>query len=54
MSTPITKVSIAIITCGRPDGLEKLLIAIRYLELPDFPDISLRVVVVENGRKELA
>ena len=54
IQAPISLVSIAIITCGRPAGLEKLLTAISCLTFPDFPDLELRVVVVENGRKELA
>jgi len=54
MKPSISLVSIAIITCGRPAGLEKLLTAISCLKCPDFPEMDLRVVVVENGRKELA
>ena len=54
MQTSKILVSIAIITCGRPAGLEKLLTAISCLKCPNFPELQLRVVVVENGRKELA
>lgn len=45
------RVSVAIITCNRPDGLEQLISALTRLEMPDFPSTNVRVVVVENGRK---
>lgn len=48
---PFEFVAIAIITCRRPDGLDKLLAAIGEMELPRFPDTEVRVFVVENGEK---
>lgn len=54
MAMSIPSVCIAVITCGRPAGLEKLLRALCHLKCPDFPDAELEVVVVENGRKEQA
>ncbi len=51
MSDLIESVAVAIITCNRPAGLEKLLSALMRLKFPHFPAIKLTVVVVENGRK---
>jgi len=51
MSELIESVTVAIITCNRPAGLEKLLSALIKLEFPHFPTLKLTVVVVENGRK---
>lgn len=51
MDNEITLVTIAVITCNRPAGLGKLLAALSCLEFPHFPEIALRFVVVENGRK---
>ena len=51
MSVRTPTVTIAIITCNRPAGLEKLLSALMQLRFPNFPSIECRVVVVENGTK---
>ena len=51
MSNSVKSVAVAIITCKRPTGLEKLLSALMRLEFPDFSDIRLRIIVVENGEK---
>ncbi len=51
MSELIESVTVAIITCNRPAGLEKLLSALMQLEFPHFPTIELSVVVVESGRQ---
>lgn len=47
----VQSVAVAIITCNRPKNLEKLLVALTQLEMPDFPSLAVRVVVVENGVK---
>ncbi|MGJ8651551.1 MAG: glycosyltransferase family 2 protein [Opitutaceae bacterium] len=47
----ISSVVIAIITCKRKEGLNKLLSALSALQLPNFPDTTISVVVVENGEK---
>ena len=44
-------VTVAIITCNRQAGLEKLLSALLQLRFPTFPTTQCRVVVVENGAK---
>lgn len=50
----ISSVVIAIITCKRAEGLDKLLSALAGLELPNFPDTAISVAVVENGEKSEA
>jgi glycosyltransferase involved in cell wall biosynthesis len=51
MNVRIQSVAVAIITCNRPEGLEKLLSALMQLEFPHFPAIELNILVVENGKK---
>ncbi len=47
-------VSICIITLNRPHGLHRLLEGLNRLVFPDFPDINLEVIVVDNDTQGLA
>jgi glycosyltransferase involved in cell wall biosynthesis len=51
MSELIKSLAVAVITCNRPAGLEKLLSALKQQKFPHFPAMQLTIVVVENGRK---
>lgn len=47
-------VSICIITLNRPQGLSRLLEGLNKLVFPDFPNINIEVIVVDNNTQGLA
>ena len=54
MSTPHVQVGIFVTTSRRPSGLARLLGSLRQLRMDIFPDVAVRIVIVDNDVAESA